>query len=135
MRSPCSERLLQGRSDEILTLADNAPEGAFSRAAADEIGVSRSRLRVLLNYKRSVLRRFLVSLFLTVGLIGFSVVVLTRTPYIAESLRAAYYVFTVGLLWFFGCLASYAAILTKSLRYNSAAYRGVAADGAQVRRG
>lgn len=74
-----------------------------------------AKMQELLAFRKSLIRRFTVSLFLTVSLIGASVIALAATPSInaRSDLRSA----SLGLaiVWFLACLVSYVSLLRKSL--------------------
>jgi hypothetical protein len=107
--------LLERRTDRILEAADKAGAQGFSGGTQDLIEASQSKLRGLLQRKRAIYGRLMVSVILTVGLVGASVVVLSITPYLAPVPRAPHFVLGVGLGWFGACLWSYVSLLRYAL--------------------
>jgi hypothetical protein len=97
----------------------------YIRAKAGGVGINQEeqsyltdvqeKMQELLAFRKSLIRRFTVSLFLTVSLIAASVIALAVTPSLnaRTDLRSA----SLGLaiVWFLGCLISYVSLLRKSL--------------------
>jgi hypothetical protein len=103
----------EGHPERILELAKEP--SLVVGGVRQELEASRNKIRDTLNLKRSIYCLFMVSLGLTIGLIAASVVVLSVTPLLGQSAWVPFS-FRVGLFWFFSCLASYVAILWKSLK-------------------
>lgn len=76
----------------------------------------RSRLPILLDRKDSLLWRFKIAFYLTIGLIMASVSVLVIAEQLAGRTSLASVVFALGLLWLAACLASYLSLMLESLK-------------------
>jgi hypothetical protein len=96
----------------VLKLADETQFPKDSFTAEDE----RTRLPILLNKKKSILNSFWFALYLTAGLIIFSIFVLIVTPQIANSSCLLWFVFVLGFLWFASCITSYLVFLKKAFQ-------------------
>jgi hypothetical protein len=74
-----------------------------------------AKMQELLVLRKSLIRSFTVSLFLTVTLIAASVIALAVTPDLnaRSDLRSASLV--LAIVWFLACLISYVSLLRKSL--------------------
>lgn len=96
----------------ILKLASETLYSQGNYKAEDE----RARLPVLLIKKKSILNYFWFALYLTTGLIIFSIFVLIVAPHVADSSCLLWVVFTLGFLWFVGCMVSYLLFLKKAFQ-------------------
>jgi len=76
---------------------------------------NRDRLRRNLDRYDLLLKTFKKSLWLTVGLISFSVIALAVAELIARSDRSCWLVLIGGLLWFGVCLYSYIVLIQKAI--------------------
>lgn len=76
----------------------------------------RARLPVLLDRQDSLVRRFKIAFYLTVGLIMVSVFVLTIAEGLATSVWLTRLAFASGLLWLADCLVSYVFLMLESLK-------------------
>jgi hypothetical protein len=103
-----------GHPERILELAKEP--SLVVGGVREELDASRNKIQALINLKRFILNSFWISLRLTIGLIGMSVVVLSITPLLVQSAWVSLLTFVVWLLWFFACLRSYVTILRKSLK-------------------
>lgn len=87
-------------------------------APNEKVDYARRRLKALYRHEGSLMRTFWTSVLLTVGLIGASVVAISRVPEIVD--RELYAVVIDATLWWFGaCLLSYAWLLRAALRSTS----------------
>jgi hypothetical protein len=103
----------QGQLDQVSKLAENGfpvigDMPVQVRASIDKLGDA-------LKLRESIHYWFTISLGLTIGLIGMSVVVLSVTPLLVRSACISILVLAIGILWFLSCLGSYVAILKKSV--------------------
>jgi len=98
------------RSQEYVALLRAAEKGYFPQGNPP-VQQERERLTRLLHTKKSLMRRFKIALYLTAGLITFSIVALVATPQIMSSLALTYTIFALGLLGFVACMLSYIAVL------------------------
>jgi hypothetical protein len=73
------------------------------------------KMQELLALRKSLIRSFTVSLFLTVSLIGASVIALALTPNLNARSNVRSGSLLVAILWFLACLVSYVSLLRKSL--------------------
>ena len=71
----------------------------------------RTRLPRLLGKKTRLVRDFQVALYLTAGLITFSVLALILTPYAANRAWCVTVMFVIGIVGFALCMASYIRVL------------------------
>jgi hypothetical protein len=101
----------RGQYRELLALAAETQFPVTTYQAKDE----RARLPVLLDLKDSLLCRFHVALYLTVGLITVSILALILTPSLADT-SVAILILAVALVWFIGCMISYVNLLMKVFR-------------------
>ena len=76
---------------------------------------SLDQIKYFLPFKKSLLNHFYVALFLTVGLILSSVVLLSITPFVNAHVNVRTGSFVVGILWLVACFISYVMLLRKSL--------------------
>jgi hypothetical protein len=74
-----------------------------------------AKMRELLVLRKSLIRRFTVSLLLTVTLIGSSVIALAVTPSLNARSDVRSASLGVAIVWFLACLISYVSLLRKSL--------------------
>jgi len=74
-----------------------------------------AKMKELLAHRKSLIRSFTVSLFLTVTLIAASVIALAVTPSLnaRDDFRSGSLI--VAIVWFLACLISYISLLRKSL--------------------
>lgn len=101
-----------GRYRDLLKRLGEITVQQSTYQCADE----RARLSLLLDRKDSVLRRFKVALYLTVGLIMTSVSILVSAEPLARCAPLATSLFVLGLLLLAACLASYVALMHESLK-------------------
>lgn len=76
-----------------------------------------SRLGNLLRFKKSLFSSLNLSLWVTVSLITFSVIVLPFTPAIKTYTCVVSILFVFAILWFILCLFCYAKLVKNTLRY------------------
>lgn len=74
-----------------------------------------SKMQELLTLRKSLIRSFTISLFLTVSLIGASVIALALTPNLNARSNVRSGSLLLAILWFLACLVSYVSLLRKSL--------------------
>jgi hypothetical protein len=74
-----------------------------------------AKMQELLAFRKSLIRRFTVSLFLTVSLIGASVIALAVTPSLNARTDVRSASLGLAIVWFLACLVSYVSLLRKSL--------------------
>ena len=102
----------QGKYREVLEFRSRAPiPGTVYQAEAEQM-----RLGLNLQRQKALLRTFVASLGLTIGLIAASVGALAATPGIIERSCGPTVVFSVGIAWFVGCIVSYAVLIQQALR-------------------
>lgn len=108
-----SARRLHGRGlyAELLALANQITVPANHYKAELE----REKLPQLLKGKSSLVRHFVLSLALTIGLVTVCVLILTVTPRLAVS-SCAGGVLAGAAIWFIGCMLSYFWLLLKVFR-------------------
>jgi hypothetical protein len=78
-----------------------------------EVGFSRKRFAVIVTNARHVRHAFAVTLWFTVGVIAYSVVVLALAPFIAAHEACAITTFVIGISGLLWCLFSYVRLVHK----------------------
>lgn len=102
-----------GQYDELFEYVLKHP--LDSNQITDHIKSSQERLGVLVQSKKSLMADFRFSLFLTVGLIAASIIVLSVTPILNTLCSVVFLTFIIGIVWFITCLAKYVCLVNKIL--------------------
>ena len=97
------------RGQEYVELLRAAESGYFPQGNPP-VQAERARLTMFLRTKKTVLKHFKVALYLTAGLITFSIVALVATPQIS-SVAVSYAILAFGVLGFVACMLSYITVL------------------------
>jgi len=103
-----------GDPEKVLDLASTRDQGGITGLGDDQVRASQERLRDLRMHRATLVRRFGVSLLLTVVLIGFSMLALSITPRV-EKAGISGELLSIGLLWSWLCLASYVLVVKSAL--------------------
>jgi len=98
-------RKLLDRSAQV-----TVPQGTYQATR------ERGRLPILLDRKDTMVQRFKMAFYLTVGLIMVSVFLLTIAEDLAGSAWLTCLAFALGLLWLAACLVSYILLMSESLK-------------------
>jgi hypothetical protein len=101
-----------GQHEKILQLANSTPFPSNYYQAT----IERALLPILFSNRKSVLRQFWIAVYLTAGLVAFSVLILVVTPLIAESSCWTWLSLSLGFIWFVACLVSYVLFLRKAFQ-------------------
>jgi hypothetical protein len=114
--------IVKGEYKKFLKYTKVKPVSAFTDPApySTEDGQSyltdvQAKMRELLALRKSFIRSFTVSLFLTVSLIASSVVALAITPSLNSRNNLRTGSLSLAIVWFLACLISYVSLLRKSL--------------------
>jgi hypothetical protein len=102
--------LLEGRPEKVLGLAGNAQPGEFAGIGPDQVRASQGRLATVRLRKATLTHRFGIALVATASLMGASVLVLSATPWLSRQ-EFVSPVLALGVLWFWGCLSAYVAVV------------------------
>ncbi len=102
---------IQGKYTELLVLAGQIEVTTLYHQASAVQGVLAQRLKE----KSALIRRFIYSLLLTIGLVVCSVILLMVTPELAKKEYVQHLLAGIAF-WFLACIGSYGFILWKAVR-------------------
>lgn len=114
VRDQMNRAMLGGDLVKVLELASTAHREDFVGIGEGEIGGIQERLRFVLARRQEIYDRMIQSLFVTMALVGFSVLVLSTTPNL-DRWGWGGWTLVVGVLWCWACLGSYVRVLKCAL--------------------
>ena len=107
--------IVKGQYKKFLKYTSAKPVVAAKEEGQSPVTDVQVKMQELLVLRKSLVRSFTVSLFLTVTLIAASVIALAVTPSLNSRNNVRSGSLSLAVVWFLACLISYVSLLRKSL--------------------
>lgn len=107
--------IVKEQYQKVLDYTDKHPIDIGTDEQDSYVTDSLTQIRYFLQLKKSLLSYFTVALFLTVGLIIASAIVLSLTPWVNTHPNLRALTLVIGITWLVACFVSYILLLRKAL--------------------